>query len=374
MAKKKTIKLNNTTLFILIAIAVILALVVALAFSPVGTGLIDSLLEGSQNGENGSTKRLVQLGSTITDSNQNVVLENVVCQVHFINVLQGDAILVQLNDGTDVLIDGGSTSTGLAEIRTDFVDYLKGANLTGAIDYMIVTHPDTDHYNMLTAVMDEFVVENVIYNNCTKNQTYNEFIARVGEEVNGTHNVKIDADGEIYNDIIVGANYNFDIYAPGYDRFQDENADYDAYESNGMSPIITLEVQGKKMIFTGDATYETEEWFISTIGSTTLDYDILKVGHHGSDSSTTQAFLDKINVEYAIISSDDGTKHGHPTPIVMNRLFDEGIVTYLTHRQGNIVLSVDQNGNFAFEVENEVPVANNKNGINDKMIITEAGE
>ena len=112
MAKKKTIKLNNTTLFILIAIAVILALVVALAFSPVGTGLIDSLLEGSQNGENGSTKRLVQLGSTITDSNQNVVLENVVCQVHFINVLQGDAILVQLNDGTDVLIDGGSTSTG----------------------------------------------------------------------------------------------------------------------------------------------------------------------------------------------------------------------------------------------------------------------
>ncbi len=371
MAKKLTFKFNKTTLFILIAIVVIVGLLVALAYSPVGQGLLEGLNNGSQNNSTDAPKRIIKLGGNAVDVNANVILENVICQIHFIDVGQGDAILIQLSDGTDVLIDGGSTSSGLEEIRTSFISYLMGAGIVDSIDYMIVTHPDTDHYNMLTAVMDSFVVENVMLNNTRKNQTYSNFIDRVTEEVSGTNFIGLDGDGDVYEDVISGVGYSFDIYAPGYDRFQDENEDYDAYESNGMSPYVLLEVSGRKVLFTGDATYETEEWFIDYLGSSICDVDILKVAHHGSNSSSTTAFLDKISAEYAVISSDDGTKHDHPNPQVMNSLFDKGIVTYRTNRHGDIVLSIDESGDFAFEVENELPVDNNRNNVDDKMIITE---
>ena len=374
MARKLNIKFNKTTLFILIAIAVILALLVALAFSPVGTGLLEGL-----NGDNGSqttdnSKLNIQLGSNVTSSDNTTILETITAKIHFIDVGQGDAILCQFQDGTDVLIDGGSNTSGLDQIRDDFMDYLFSAGITDTIEYMIVTHPDTDHYNMLTMVLDTYDVETIYYNNTAKGTQYTDFINRIGEEVSGNNNVGLDADGEIYEDVIKGTGYSFDIYAPGYDRFQDENADYDAYESNGMSPIVVLEVSGKKVLLTGDATHETEAWFLETLGETALDVDVLKVGHHGSESSTTQTFLDKVSPEFAVISCDDGTKHSHPRPEVMNRLFDDGIVTYRTNRHGDIVLLFDANGNFAFQVEKQVMVENNTKNVNDKMLVTSVEE
>ncbi|MBO5776064.1 MAG: hypothetical protein J6R35_01680 [Clostridia bacterium] len=369
MARKKTIKFNSTTLYICIAIAVILALLVALAFSPVGQSIIDSMGEsGSSNGGSGSSsnKTVLKLGSDLT-VNESVVLDNVTCQIHFINVYQGDGILVRFSDGTDILIDGGSTTSGLETTRENFVQYLFDAGITSTIDYLIITHPDTDHYNMLTAVMESFVIENVIYNNVNKNQTYSNFIARIGEEVSGAHKMPIDADGDNYQ--INGTGYAIDIYAPGYDRFNNADTSYDAEESNGMSPIIVLTTGGTKVLLTGDATEETEAWFIDTFG-TTLDVDILKVGHHGSNTSSSEAFLDFINAEYAVISCDDGKAYEHPSATIMNRLFNEGMVTYRTNRHGDIVLSIDEDGDFAFEVENEITPENNSKGINDKMIIT----
>ena len=248
MAKKKTLKFDKTTLFILIAIVAILGLLVALAYSPVGLGILDGLKEGNQSGNNSDLKQVVQLGGNLSIGTQTV-LENVGCKVHFINVGQGDAILCQFNDGTDVLIDGGSTSSGLADIRTNFINYLFSVGITDTIEYMIVTHPDTDHYNMLTAVMDSFVVENVYYNNTRKNTTYSAFIDRIGEEVSGQNNVGFDGDGEVYDNVISGEGYSFDIIAPGYERFQDDNEEFDAYESNGMSPMVLLEVANRKVLF-----------------------------------------------------------------------------------------------------------------------------
>ena len=128
--------------------------------------------------------------------------------------------------------------------------------------------------------------------------------------------------------------------------------------SNGMSPIIIVETASRTLLFTGDATTETEEWFMDTYAEE-LDVDFIKIGHHGSTSSTSEAFLDLVTPECCVIMCDDGEAYGHPAATVMNRLFDRGIVTYRTNRHGNITLFIDSDGDMAFNVENNVPVENN---------------
>ncbi len=378
MARKKQIPLNRTTLFILIAVVVIIGLLVALAYSPVGQGLIDSLGEtgsqvdddGSQNNDNIS--QVVGLGNKIVDVQGEVLLQEISAQIHFINVGQGDSILVQFDDGTDVLIDGGNGSNLYpnSTVKENCLSYLQ-SKVQGNLEYVIATHPDSDHVNILNYVFDIFTIENVMYNDMDKGTTvYSNFKEKAVAEVEADHLYKIDGDGELYNDFITGVNYSFDVYAPGYATFEDGDGEYDSEEANGMSPIIVLTVADTSILLTGDATFETEEWFINTLGEETLDIDVLKVGHHGAKGSTSEAFLEKINAEYAVISSDEGEDYSHPRPELMTRLFNEGVVTYRTSRHGNIVLNVDINGDFGFSVDNEVMAENNTNFISDKMILT----
>lgn len=370
MANKKSranAKSNKNSLYLAIVIAIILALLVALAFSPGGETIIDYLGAGSDSSPSAGDLNVVRLGGNVT-ANEQFILENVVFEAHFINVGQGDAVILDFEDGLTVMIDAGSTSSGLSQTRADLLAYLAELSLED-IDYLIVTHPDTDHYNMLTAVMDAYVVKNVIYNNCDKTKTYSDFIDRIEEEVDGEHNMPIDGDGFDYT--ITGEYCTINVYAPGYARFENGDGEYDASESNGMSPIVTVECAGRKLILTGDAvSASTEPWIMEKLGANALDVDFIKIGHHGSNTSSSAEFLDYITAEYAIISCDDSTKHGHPDIEVMNRLYDRGIVTYRTNRHGNIVLCIDIDGDFAFDVENEVPVDNNKNLINDHMLVT----
>lgn len=382
MAKKITLKFNKTTLLILIVVAVILALVVALAFSPLAQGLIDGINQNADdlsNQNNGyGVPQVVQLGGNLSSANSTVILENVTCKVHFINVGQGDAILCQFSDGVNVLIDAGSGSTQYPskEIKDSYLEYLFAVGVTDTIDYLIATHPDTDHYNIFPYVLDSYSVTNIMYNDVVKGtESYENFKAKANDEVANASNLrKIDADGEFYDNYISGNGYEIDVYAPGYSTFQDDDPAFDSEESNGMSPIILLTVSSRKILLTGDATFETENWFINELGESALDIDVLKVGHHGAAGSTSEEFLQEISAEYAIISSDEGGAYAHPRPELMTRLFNAGVVTYRTSRHGSIILNVDESGDFAFQVENEVMVENNTKGINDKMLITQSAD
>ena len=370
MARKKTS--GKTIAVIAVAVVLILGLLVALAYSPPGQTLIEKYmgkLDEGGNGNNGGNTQILPvytaIGGDITIGTE-VVLDNIVFKAHFIDVGQGDAILLEFGDGKTVMIDAGSTSPGLADCRTETLAYLGNAGVD-KIEYVIVTHPDTDHYNMLEAVMDAYVVDNVIYNACEKNKTYTGFIERIVEET-GNASMIIDADGEDYS--ITGTGYTVNVYAPGYGTFENGDGKYDAEESNGMSPMIVVETAGRRLLFTGDGTVETESWFIEKMGGDSYDVDFLKAGHHGSDTSTSQALLDFITPEYCVIMCDNGEEYSHPDTEVMNRLFDMGVVTYRTNRHGNIVLNIDEDGDMAFAVEREVPAENNKNGINDLMLVS----
>lgn len=287
--------------------------------------------------------------------------ENIAFEAHFIDVGQGDAILLRFADGTDIMVDAGSATTGLSDIRAGVISYLADINLD-SIDCMVITHPDTDHYNIAEAIMDQYEVDRVILNNVNKNQTYSDFIQRADEEIIDNENFDgIDADGEDF--VITGNGFTINIYAPGYDTLGNADSNYDAEESNGMSPIIVVESGGRKLILTGDAVVETEEWFIAKMGGSSYDCDFLKLGHHGSITSSSEAFIDYVDCEFGIIMVDDGTKHGHPDEEVMIRFEDRSIPTYTTNAHGNIVLKVDTESNFAFFVEKDNQVLNNKDGV-----------
>lgn len=373
MAKSSRSKSGSkTVLWIIIALIVLAALLLALSFTPVGDEIIAKIrgISADDDRGGGSDKVFTAIGGNIVTGSGEILLENVGFEAHFIDVGQGDAILLKFPGNVDVMIDGGTTSSGLADYRTELVGYLNDVVLDDTIEYMIVTHPDTDHYNMLEAVMDAFVVGEVYYNDCDKNTTYSKFQDRVLEEL-GDEGTAIDADGETYR-ILNTESYSLTVYAPGYDRFNTgDMTEYDAEESNGMSPFVVVETLNRTLIFTGDATVETEEWFMSAY-SGSLDVDFIKIGHHGSDTSTSQEFLNFVNPEYCVIMCDDGSAYEHPSATVMNRLFDKGVVTYRTNRHGNIVLYIDASGDIAFGVEREVPVENNTvSGRSDLMLITE---
>ena len=373
MAKSSRSKSGSkTVLWIIIALIVLAALLLALSFTPVGDEIIAKIrgISADDDRGGGSDKVFTAIGGNIVSDSGEILLENVRFEAHFVDVGQGDAILLKFPGNVEVMIDGGTTSSGLADYRTELVGYLNDVVSDDTIEYMIVTHPDTDHYNMLEAVMDAFVVGEVYYNDCDKNTTYSKFQDRVLEEL-GDEGTAIDADGETYK-VLNTESYSLTVYAPGYDRFNTgDMTEYDAEESNGMSPFVVVETLNRTLIFTGDATVETEEWFMSAY-SGSLDVDFIKIGHHGSDTSTSQEFLNFVNPEYCVIMCDDGSAYEHPSATVMNRLFDKGVVTYRTNRHGNIVLYIDASGDMAFAVEREVPVENNTvSGRSDLMLITE---
>lgn len=305
------------------------------------------------------------------NTNTNSTLsENIAFEAHFIDVAQGDAILIRFADGFDIMIDAGSATTGLSEIRAGVISYLASIQLD-SIDCMVITHPDTDHYNIAEAVMDQYEVKRVILNNFPKNQTYTDFITRADEEItNNEFFDGIDADGQDY--VITGSGYTVSVYAPGYDTLGNADSTYDASESNGMSPIVVVECGGRKLVLTGDAVVETEEWFIAKMGGTTYDCDFLKLGHHGSITSSSEAFIDYVDCEFGVVMVDDGTKHGHPDEEVMVRFNDRSIPTYTTNAHGNIILKVDTESNFAFFVEKDSPVLNNKDGLATHMEVAAA--
>lgn len=346
-AKKAISKLGVTGIIIVLIIAIT---VVALAFSPVGKAAADFI-----------KKNYLTKVEVLTSNFDPITIGDAKLKVHFIDVNQGDAIYIELPDGKDMLIDGGSKTP--VAVRTEFVDYI--ANLKGSetkLDYLVVTHPDTDHYNMLKPILETYEIKNIYYHDVEKNNTYKGYMGLFDVEGATLHKTGPNATSGVwktikYEDATNG--YTINMYSIGYDTLNTENPDeYDADESNGMSIMMSIKYNNRKIMLTGDAVIETEEWLMPFL-SDTYDCDVLKLGHHGSSTSTSAEFLDKIKPEYAIVSSDDGKAHDHPRPMVMNRLYERGIVTYSTNHHGHIVLEIDEDGEFGFRTQNVKMVQNN---------------
>lgn len=229
-------------------------------------------------------------------------------EIHFIDTGNSDAILL-ISKGKAMLVDGGDNDD-----ETLVVNYIKNQGIT-ELEYVIATHPHADHVGGLDTVVSGLDVKTV-------------FVA------NG------DADTKTYRDFIEAAiNKGLSPSVPLEDKkFPLGDAYFTVMNTNGgddtnNQSLVIEYVNGEdKILLMGDAEEKVEEEILSKVSKV----DVLKVGHHGSRSSTTQAFLDKVDPEYAVITCGVNNKYGHPHQETVSKLV--GIEVHRTDECGDIVL------------------------------------
>ncbi len=265
-----------------------------------------------------------------------------IVKVHFLDVGQADSIYIQAPDNYDILIDGGNNADG-----SWVVNYLKSQNVDD-IEILIATHPHEDHIGGLDDVLKVFRVERIIDSGETADtKTYRDYWAAVSYEV-AYEGAVYQEDEDMRFDI--GEDMVFEIIELG-----------DGYDNtNNNSVVALLDYKDREFLFVGDLESDVETKLIGRVP----EVDVLKVGHHGSSTSTSEALLQAIKPSIAVISVGWGNKYGHPHQELLNRLSRNGIEDLRTDLEGVIVIATDGTSlKVLEEVENKL---NNK----DKVIET----
>jgi competence protein ComEC len=239
--------------------------------------------------------------------------------VHFIDVGQGDSIFIDTAN-MDVLIDGGSASKSQVVL-----DYLDNLNITH-IQLVIATHAHEDHIGGLVGILNsDLTIDTVLYNNQSHTSvTYTNFVTAAQ-----THNLTVAERGQIY---ILTETANLTIVNPVQPpEFGDQNDN---------SVVTKLQVGNTRFLFMGDAEEPAEEsMLVSSVVS--LNCDVLKLGHHGSRTATSQTFLDIADPSYAIICAGLDNSYGHPHNETIQKLLAKDVTIYGTYTSGTIIASTD---------------------------------
>ena len=285
-------------------------------------------------------EKLLNRQNTI-DSTQITQIDNDGLSIHFINVGQGDCIAIRFPDKKTMLIDAGPTES-IGKMLTYLNDMFFGEE-PKIFDYLLLTHSDTDHCGGMVKICQNYQVNKIyrpmIYYNyngnkeqttqsspkyCT-NYNYYATITAFNDETSNIVFINLTNCNGIEK--IQGENYYFDFYSPT--RLTKSVA------YNDFSPIMVLNYNSKKIMFTGDATTSgTEKYVVDDLP----EVDILKVGHHGSKYSTSEDFLSKIMPKIAVIQS--GNKYGHPNSETLTRLDYIGAKIYRNDQNGNIIANI----------------------------------
>ncbi|HOV24898.1 MAG TPA: ComEC/Rec2 family competence protein [Pseudobacteroides sp.] len=242
-------------------------------------------------------------------------------KVHFIDVGQGDSILILTPSGKTMLIDGGKND------KANFVkDYIGSLGLN-KIDVVVGTHPHEDHIGGLDVVIDNFDIGSIYLPKKTNNtKTFEDLLVSVKNK--GLKIKTAAADTEINIDPEI----NVQMLAP-------INTDYD--DINNYSAVIKVSYKNNSFLFTGDAESLSEKEILSK--GYDIKADVLKVGHHGSNSSTSSKFLQKVSPDFAVISVGLNNEYNHPHKAILERLSSANVKIYRTDEHGTIIAYSDGN-------------------------------
>lgn len=234
--------------------------------------------------------------------------------IRFIDVGQGDSTLITYR-GDSVLVDAGKRSGG--EVTAEYVRMY-----APVLDYFIITHQHEDHMGGAADVLQQVKVENLVLSDITVGDVFYSDAIKTAYE-RGVNIIYLDDAAEFDT-----GNIRIEIL----DVF-----DFKYTDLNDSSLITRIEAGGTSILITGDAEAAEEE-YIMQVAPESLDCDILKVGHHGSDSSTTEAFLKAVSPFKCVISCGKNNSYGHPNNKVLNRLKDYGAEIFRTDILGTVVL------------------------------------
>lgn len=242
-------------------------------------------------------------------------------QVSFLDVGQGDSILIETPDGVQVLVDGGPDGTVLRELSSAMGFFDK------TIDVVIGTHPHADHVGGLIDVLERYQVAHVI-------RTDNEN----GDGMDETYYSRVAAEGAIVTyarrgqRIALGASTTLEVLYP--------EGEVRELDTNTSSIVARLVYGSTSFLLTGDSPKNIEEYLVLTEGEH-LKSDVLKAGHHGSRTSTSELFLDEVAPQFAVITSGKNNSYGHPHVEVTDALFNAGAEILNTAELGTITFYSD---------------------------------
>lgn len=242
-------------------------------------------------------------------------------QVHFLDVGQGDAIFIETPDGVQVLIDGGPDGTVVRQLSAVM------PLLDRTIDLVIGTHPDKDHIGGLIDVLERYQVDHILV-------TGNQGITAVAKRFQDS----VVAEGAVVHAAQAGQWYRLGeevlllVYSPA--------GRADVMESNASSIVAQVVFGEISFLLTGDATIAIEDYLASTFG-TRLDSDVLKLGHHGSRTSSSELFLDTVTPQYTVVQAGSDNSYGHPHPEVVERVTTRSIPMLHTGEVGRVTIVSD---------------------------------
>ena len=274
--------------------------------------------------------------------------------IHFIDVGQGDCIFIEFPDNKNMLIDGG-----YAEKSNTVINYLSRLSVS-KIDLVLATHSDADHIGVLPAIFEKYEVSYCFrpmikysgksllsssFNPESRGEKayecdseyYFDFLNAVRNEKCGWSFFNKDSDFSqsfVYNG--KNCNYSFDFLTPTA-----KVSEIAYYNANDYSPICVLTYGDFSLMLTGDAEEYAEKEFLLNYADNYPDVDVLKVGHHGSSTSSTEKFITAVKPEYAVISCGKDNEYGHP--------HDETLLNLA----GCWIYRTDLNGTVKFEIPSE---------------------
>lgn len=241
--------------------------------------------------------------------------------VAFLDVGQGDAIYIETPDGVQLLIDGGPDGTVLRELPLVMPWWDR------SLDIILATHPDKDHIGGLVDVLTHYDISRIIRTENESDTAVSSAFAFMSAEEEGvvTHLARA---GDV---IELGASTTLTVYSPA--------SDPSTWESNNASIVTKLSYGDIDFMLTGDASIGTEEWMVDEYGNA-LSSEVLKLGHHGSRTSTADSFLDTVHPTYAVVSAGVDNRYGHPHEEVVAKVHERGI-ELLSTTDGAIVFRSD---------------------------------